>query len=92
MSDQISNKWKFQQPCQIPWTEKHLAVSVVSELYDPTRQVLLQLSDLPEEPKESRRKAICLYSVMISSKCCIALCILEHVMAHTSILSVASKS
>ena len=45
---------------------------------------LLELSDLPEKPTESRRKATSLYSVKTSSK---ALCILEHVMAHASILS-----
>ena len=87
MSDRISNKWRLQQPCQTRWAEKHSAVLAVSELYDPIRQVLLELSDLPEEPTESRRKATSLYSVMTSSKFCIALCILEHVMAHTSILS-----
>ena len=55
-------------------------MSAVSELYEPI-QVLLQLSDLPEKPTES------LYSAITSSKFCIALCILEHVMAHTSNLS-----
>ena len=76
----------MQQPCQTRWTEKHSAVLAVSELYDPI-QVLLELSDLPEEQTESRRKAISLYSVMTSSKFCIALCIPEHITAHTSILS-----
>ena len=66
------------------WTEKHSSVLAVSELYD---SILLELSDLPEEPSESRRKAISLYSVMTSCKFCIALCILEHVMAHKSNLS-----
>ena len=87
MSDRISNKWRLQQSYQTRWAEKHSAVLTVSELYDPMRQVLLQISDLPEKPTESRRKAPFLYSVMTSSKFCIALCILEHVMAHTSILS-----
>ena len=59
----------------------------VSELYDPIRQALLELSDLPEEPTESRRKATVLYSVRTSSEFCIALCILQHVMAYKSILS-----
>ena len=59
----------------------------VSELYDPIRQVLMELSDLPEEPTESRRKATSLHSVITSSKFCIGLCILEHVVAHTSILT-----
>ena len=77
-----------QPPCQTRWTEKHLAVLAVSELYYPIRQVLLELSDLPEEePTESRRKTTSLYPVVTSSKFYIALCILEHVMAHTSILS-----
>ena len=62
-------------------------VLAVSELYDPIRQVLLELSDLPEEPTESRRKATSLYSVITLTKFCIALCILKHVMAHTSISS-----
>ena len=73
----------MQQPCQTRWTEKHSAVLAVSELYDPI-QLFLELSDLPEEPTESCRKAT---FVMTSSKFCIALSILEHVMAHTSILS-----
>ena len=61
----------------------------VSELYDPIRQVLLELSDLVEEPSESRRKATFLFFIMTSSKFRIALCILKHVMTHrpTSILS-----
>ena len=59
----------------------------VSELYDLIRQVLLELSDLPEEPTEPRRKATSLYSGMTSSKFRIAHCILEDVKAHTSILS-----
>ena len=67
--------------------EKHSAVLAVSDLYDPIRQVLLEFNDLPEEPTESRRKATSFYYVMISSKFCIALCIVEHVMAYTSILS-----
>ena len=87
MSDRISNKWRLQQPCQTRWTEKHSAVLAVSKLYDPIRQVLLELSNIPEEPTESRRKAIFLYSVMTSSKFCITLCILKHVTAHASILS-----
>ena len=87
MSDRISNKWRLQQPRQTRWTEKHSAVLSVSELYDPIRQVLLKFSDLPEEPIESRRKATSLYSVMTLSKFCIALCIFEHILAHTSILS-----
>ena len=57
------------------------------ELYDPIRQVLLKLSDLSEEPTESRRKATSLYPVMTLGKFCTELCILEHVLAHTSILS-----
>ena len=65
-------------------TEKHSAVFAVSELYDPIRQALLVLSNLPEKPTESRRKVTALYAIMTSSK---ALCILKHVMAHTSILS-----
>ena len=87
ISDRISNKWRLQLPCQTRWTEKHSAVLAVLKLYDPIRNVLLELSDLSEEPTESRRKATLLYSVMTSSKFCIALCILEHVVAHTSILS-----
>ena len=63
------------------WTEKHSAVLAVLEFYDPIRQVLLELSDLPEEPTESRRKATSLYSVLTSRKFCIKLCILEHVMS-----------
>ena len=59
----------------------------VLELYDPIRQVLLELSELPEELTELRRKATSLYSVMTSNKFCIALCILEHVMAQKSVLS-----
>ena len=51
------------------------------------RQVLLELRDVRKELTESRRKATSLHSVMTSSKFCIALGILEHVMAHTSILS-----
>ena len=62
-------------------------VLAVSELYDPIRQVLLEFSDLPEDPTESRCKATSLYSVKNSSKFCTELCILKHVMAHTSILS-----
>ena len=65
----------------------YLTVLAVSKLYDPIRQVLLELNDLSEEPTESRHKATSLYSVLTSSKFCIALCILEHVLAHTSILS-----
>ena len=52
-------------------------------LYDPIRQILLELSVLLEEPTESRCKGTLLYSVMALSKFCIALCIFEHVMAHT---------
>ena len=52
MSDRINNKWRLQQPCQTRWTGKHSAVLAVSELYDPMRQVLQELSDLLEEPKE----------------------------------------
>ena len=74
-------------PRQTRRTEKHSAVLAVSELYYSIRQVLLELSDLPEEPTESRRKTTSLYAVTTSSKFYIALCILEHVMAHTSILS-----
>ena len=59
----------------------------VSGLYDPIRRVLLELSDLSEESTKLLRKATSLHSVMSLSKFCIALCILEHVMAHTSILS-----
>ena len=59
----------------------------VSELYDTIRQISLELSDLPQEPTESRPLATSLYSVVTSSKFCIALYILEHVMAHKSILS-----
>ena len=86
-SSRISNKWKMQQPCQTRWTKKHSTVLAVSELYNPIQQVLLELSDLSEEPTESRRKATSMCSVMTSCKFYIALCILEHVMAHTSILS-----
>ena len=39
MSDRISNKWRWQQPCQTCWAEKHSGVTAVSELYDPIRQV-----------------------------------------------------
>ena len=87
MSDRISNKWRLQQSCQTRWTEKHSAVLAVLELYGPIRQVLVELIDLPEKPTESRRKATSLYSVVTPNKFCIALCILEHVMAHTSMLS-----
>ena len=87
LSDRISDKWRLQQPCQTCWTEKHSAVLAVSESYDPIRQVLLELSGLTEEPTKLRRKATSLFSIMTSSKFCIALCILEHVMAYTSILS-----
>ena len=87
MSDRISNKWRLKQPYQTRSTKKHSAVLTVSEFYDPIRQVLLELSNLPEEPTESRRKATSLYSVMTSSKFGIALCILEDVMEHTLILS-----
>ena len=59
----------------------------VLEWHDPIRQVLLELSDLSEEPTESRHNANSLYSVRISSKFCIVLCILELVVAHTSIFS-----
>ena len=58
-----------------------------SELYDPIRQVLLELGNLSEKPTEPRRRATFLYSVMTSSKFCIALGILEHVMTQTSTLS-----
>ena len=58
MSDRISNKWRLQQPRQTRWTGKHSAVLAVSKLYNPIRQVLLELSNLFEEPSESRRKAI----------------------------------
>ena len=84
MTDRISNKWRLQQPCQTRWTEKPSALLTASELYDPIRQVLLELSDLSEESTESRRKANSLYSVMTLSKFCITLCILEHVMEHRS--------
>ena len=87
MNDLIVNKRKLQQPCQTHWTEKHSAVVVVPKFYDSIRQILLELSDLPEETTESRRKVTSMYFVMTSSKFCIALCILEHVMTHTSILS-----
>ena len=80
-SDRISNKWRLQQPCQIRWTEKDSAVLSVSELYDSIRQVLLEFSDLPEEPTESRCKTTSLYSVITLNKFCTALCILEHVMS-----------
>ena len=59
----------------------------VAELYDPIRQVLLELSDLSEKPTESRHNATSLYSVTTSSKFCIVLCILEHVVMQASILS-----
>ena len=87
MSDRMSNKWRLQQPCQTCWTEKHSAVLAVSELYDLIRQVLLNFSDLPKEPTEPRRKATSLYSVVTLSKFCTTLCIIEQVVAHTSILS-----
>ena len=61
MSDRITKKWRLQQPCLTRWTEKHSAVLAVSELYDQIRQVLLELNDLPEEPRESRRKATNLF-------------------------------
>ena len=64
MSDRISNKWRLPQSCHTRWTEKHSAVLAVSELYDPIRQVLLQLSDLPEQPTESRR--ITLYMIQLA--------------------------
>ena len=60
-------------------------VLAVLELFDPIRQVLLELSDLPDEPTESRRVANSLYSVMTSSKFYIAICIFQDVRAHTSI-------
>ena len=88
----MRNKWRLQQPCQTRWIEKHSAVLAVSEFYDPIQQVLLELSDLPEKPIKSCRKAPSLYSIITLNKFCIALCILEHIMAHTSILSVAIKS
>ena len=47
----------------------------------------MELSNLPEKPTESCRKVSSSYSVMTESKFCIALCILEHAMAHMSILS-----
>ena len=56
MSDRISNKRKLQQPCQTSYTEKHSTVLAVLKLCDPIRQVLMQLSDLPEDPTKSRRK------------------------------------
>ena len=56
-------------------------------MYDSIQQVLLELSDLPEEPTELPRKVTFLYSVMTSSKVSTTLCVLEHVMAHTLILS-----
>ena len=87
MSDRISYKWRLHQPCQTRCTEKYLALLAVSKLYDPIRQVLLKLSDLPEEPTELRRKAAFFYPVMTSSKFFIALCFFKHVMAHKSILS-----
>ena len=87
MSGRISNKWRLQQPCQTSWSEKHSAVLAVLKLCDPIRQVLMQFSDLPEDPTKSRRKATSLYSVVTSSKFRFVLCILEHVMAHSSILS-----
>ena len=79
----------MQQPRQTRLTEKQSAVLAVSELHDPIRQVglLLELSDLPEEPTESRRKATSLSYIMTLSKFCIALCIFEHVMTDKSILS-----
>ena len=55
MSDRISNKSRLQQSCQTRWTEKHLAVLAVSKLYDPI-QVLMEPSDLLEEPNQSRHK------------------------------------
>ena len=64
MSDRISNKRRLQQPCQTRSTEKHSAVLAALELYNPMRQVLLELSDMPEEPTETRCKATSLYSVM----------------------------
>ena len=67
LSDRISNTWRLQQPCQICWTEKYSAMLAVSELYDPIRKVLLELSDFPKDPTKSRRKATCLYSVMTLS-------------------------
>ena len=63
-------------------------MSVISELYNPIRQVLQELGDLPEEPTELRRKATSLYSVMTSGKFCIAPCILEQV----NFVTVATKS
>ena len=50
--------------CQTRRIEKHSAVLAVSELYDPIRQVVLELGDLSEKPTESRRKATSLCSVM----------------------------
>ena len=50
MSDRISNKRRLQQPSQTRWIEKHSAVLAVSELCDPIRQALLELSDLSEKP------------------------------------------
>ena len=54
ISDRINNKWRLHQLCQTGWTEKHSAMLPVSELYDPIRQVLLELNDLPVESTESR--------------------------------------
>ena len=58
------------------------------ELYDPIRQVLLKLSDLSEEPTESRRKATCLYPVMtlgtLYSRACFG--------AYVNFVTVATKS
>ena len=87
MRDGISKKWRLRQRCQIRWPEKHSRVLAISELYDLIRQVLLKLGHLLEEPTESRRKAISLYTVLALSKFCLALCILEYVMVHTSVSS-----
>ena len=67
MSVRISNKRRLQQPFQTSWTEKHSALLAVSKLYDPKRQVLPRFSDLPVEPKESRRKAttLCFYNLIV---------------------------
>ena len=87
MSGRISNKWRLQQPCQTLWAEKHSAVLAVAELYDPICRVLLEFSDSPKESAETHRRATALYSIITSCQFCVCLCILEHVMAQTSVLS-----
>ena len=84
----MSNKWRLQRLCQTRWTEKYSAVLAVSELYDPIRQVSYWSSVTYVRSQQNRvaKQPFCTLFTT-SSKFCVALCILEHGMAHTSILS-----